>query len=418
MFAAAVLAADLATTLDLSERSEVRLRSTQQAGAANQLGLDVLEQPEARLYAHDRRWDLTLDYSAQLVLPDLELGLAPLLLQTGSVGAAWHSREWRLSINEAATYGLQNSAYLLSTQPVQSAQSTQPVPGQPTPVTPLATAPPATILFGSTRTTGTATYSFDRFTTMTVGGGYFLYGGLDAASQATLPEQTGEQALAVFDRRLTRSDTLETALNAQRIDFTRTPCIPQTGPIDPTVLCTPSDELAQGIERLRHTLSRTETLTVGAGAAIGAVREQPDVPYHVAYFPVAEALYTRQLERVGTQLDREGSSLSVTARLAPYVDPLTGIVLNALLGNVSLVERLSPQLTLTVTVGASQNLPASDPAAASIARGDVSMDYRVNRRVLLTVGERSFWENENGLGSFATAIGYVAVTVREPTLRF
>jgi hypothetical protein len=410
MFAAAVLAADLSTTLDLSARSEVRLRSTQSPGVTTPLGVDLLEQPVARVLASDRRWNLTLGYSAQLLLPDVEMGLAPLVLQTGTVGAAWHDRRLRLSITEDAVYGLQNTAYLLSTQPTQGTQPAQPAPGQPPAVTTLSTAAPATFLFGSTRTYGSASYRFDRSTTLTVGAEYFLSGGLDAASQATLPEQTGERALATFEHVVTRSDTLVTALNAQRADFTLTPCIPPGGQlIDPSILCQPSDQVAQGIERLRHALSRSETVTLGAGAAVSAIREHADVAYHVAYYPVADAVYVRQL-------DSAGSSVSVTARLAPYIDPRTGVVLNALIGDLSLVDRLSGPLTLNASVGGSQNLPAGDPAAASIARGDVSFDYRLNRYLLLTVGERAFWQTTNGLGSFATALGYVAVTVREPTL--
>jgi hypothetical protein len=408
MLAAAVLAADLSTTLDLSERSEARLRSTQVPGTMTPMAVDLLEEPAAKLLAKDRRWELTLGYTADLMLPGVQAGLAPLVLQTGSVGVAWHDRKLRLSLNEDATYGLENSAYLLTSAP---AQGGQPVTGQPPPVTTLAAAPPATILFGSTRTAAMATYRFDPRTTMMLDAELFLYGGLDAASQATLPEQVGERAFGTFDHALTRSDVLETAVNAQHVDFTQTPCVPLTGTINPAILCEPDDAIAQAMERLRHTLSRTETLTVGAGAAVSEVREHSDVPYQTAYYPVGEAIYA-------AQLDRAGSRLTLTARLAPYLDIRTGIVLNAMLGEVALVERLSPPLTFTMTLGGSQNLPTEVPAAASIVRGDVSMEYRFNRQVLLALGERAFWENENGLGSFATAFFYVAVTVREPTLRF
>ena len=412
MLAAAVLAADLATTLDLSERTEARLRSTQQPGVATPMALDLLEEPVAQMHSYDRRWDLTLGYSAQLLLPGVQDGLAPLVLQAGNVGVAWHDRQLRLTLNETASYGLENSSYLLSTQAPLGSQATQPVPGQAPSLVPLAVAPPTTILFGTSSTAGTVTYRFDRRTTASVGAEYFLYGGLDAISQATLPEQIGERAFATFDYALTRSDGLQTVLNAQHVDFTQTPCVPPAGQTsDTSVLCSPDDDLAQAMELLRHALSRSETVTVGAGAAVAAVREQPDTPHSVSYFPVAQVIYARQL-------DREGSRLTATARLAPYVDLRTGTVLNALLGDVTLAERLSPYLTLNVSFGGSQNLPAGEPAAASIARGEVSMEYRLSRQVLLTLGERAFWENENALGEFASAIGFVALTVREPTLRF
>ena len=50
--------------------------------------------------------------------------------------------------------------------------------------------------------------------------------------------------------------------------------------------------------------------------------------------------------------------------------------------------------------GGTQNLPTDDQGAASVVRFEVSMDYRVNRRLILTMGQRAFWENEVGLGNF------------------
>jgi len=427
MIAAVVLAADIAATLDLSDRSEAHVRATQQtpapATSLPAVGFDLSTQPEAHLHVYDRRWDLTVGYSAAVLAPDLELGFAPLVLQTGSVGVAWRARRLRLMLLEEAGYGLQNSAFLSATA-LPTVQPTGPS------VTPLATAAPSTVLYGSTRTAAGVSYDTGGGTLL-VGAEFFVTGGLDAASQATLPEQVGERATVVFQRKVSRWDTLVTDGFVQHVDFSQTQCVAPPGvAIDPTLICQPSDELAQVVERVRHTLSRTETVTLGVGSAVSAIKEQVGASYHYAYYPVADASYVLllRLERegkgvgqldgkVGQQLTREGK-LALSARLAPYIDPRTGVVLNALQGDVTYAEQLTLPLTLTVLAGASQNLPAGDPAAASIVRGEVSLEYRLGPQLAVSAGERAFWESENGLGNFVTALGYVAVTVREPTLHF
>lgn len=406
--AAALLAADLAATLDLSDRSEARLRSTQTTAAGSPpptIGFDFFTEPNARLHANDRRWDLTLVYDLSFLAPDLEQGFSPLALQTGSAGVAWHDQRLRLTLTEDATYGLQNSAYLSTTAPIST-------PATGVPPTILATVPPTTLLYGSTRTAIAASDRVDRYTTLTLGAEYFIVGGLDTASQAVLPQQFGERALVTVDTRLSRSDLLTTAATAQHVDFSKTAaCVGAPGEVvNTSILCQPSDELAQVVERLQHTLSRTETFTVGIGSAVSAIREQSNTSYHYAYYPVAEATYTDQPDRQGR--------LVLSARLAPYIDPRTGVVLNALIGDATFSDRLTHPVTLTVAAGASQNLPTGDPAAASILRAEVGVEYRFTPELAVAVGERAFWENENGLGNFVTTLGYVAVTVREPTLRF
>src|SRR5580693_2507574 len=91
-----VVLADYAATLDVSDRSEARLRSTQQLSAAPGatvaqsvvLGLDLMTTPRVVLHLSDRVWDWTLSYTPSVLAPDLELGLqptaAPVTLNYGS----------------------------------------------------------------------------------------------------------------------------------------------------------------------------------------------------------------------------------------------------------------------------------------------------------------------------------------------
>jgi hypothetical protein len=409
MLAIAVLAADIAGTLDLDDVSEVRVRATPPVGqvgptppgTAPPRGIDVLTRPEARIAMTDRRWDYGLSYAASFILPDLEQGPQPQLLQLGGVRVSWHDRFLRVTVSQDATYGIENSAYLLPT--------VQPVPGQPTPLT---TAAPATaVTFGYSRSAAIATLRFDRLTQGSLGVEYLLSGGLDAISQQSLPEQKGPRATAELAHTLTRSDTLITAAFAQRAEFSAGPCATTTLPAGST--CQLSDQLAQLTEAIRHKMSRSDTVTLAGGAAVAAVSYQPGTPYTTGYYPVVEGSWASLLG------DRGASTLTVYARYAPYMDVRTGIVLSTLSGEVRAADQISPDLVLHLTTVVGQSLPASDPSASTFVRGELGLDYHVSKRVDFTIGERWLWQQgQNAVGSLLSAYGLLAVTVRERTLHF
>src|SRR5579863_1441809 len=120
MIATAVLAADYAATMDLSGRSEIRARTTQQISVPTDqpiptqttpFGLDVYTLLQVRLHVDDRVWEWLVVYSPWLMLPDLELGVTPQVFQVGGGSVAWHDRLVRLTIGEDGSYGQINSAY-------------------------------------------------------------------------------------------------------------------------------------------------------------------------------------------------------------------------------------------------------------------------------------------------------------------
>ncbi len=427
MIATAVLVADVASTLDLSDRSEVRARSTLQTSAngapatsapgAPQLGVDVVTTPEARLHTSDRRWDLNVGYSAGLIAPDVEQGFTPQVLQTGSVAVSWHDRTIRWMVGQDGTYGVENSAYLLPTTPAAPT-----APGQP-PAT-VSTAPrPGTITFGYSRSYVSVAVHLDRRTNVSAGVEYLVSGGLDATSQQQLPEQTGPRATAELDYALSRTDSLATLASGQQADFSAAPCA--AGATSGT--CELSDRIAQATERLRHALSRSMTASLSAGVALTSVRFHSSDAYGDTFFPVVEAGLT---DSFGT---RGRSSIDLFVRLAPFMDVHTGIVLQSLQGTATLREWLTRHVTLHAATGATQELPTSDPAATFIVYGDVGFDYHVDPShegpagaagagapgpIDLSMGERWFLQSENGLGAFVSSFGYIAVTVRERTLHF
>ncbi len=411
MIATAVLAADYAATLDLSDRTEVRARSTQQISApadqpippqASVLGIDLYTQPQARLLVSDRIWEWVVVYTPWLMLPDVELGVTPQLFQVGGASVAWHDRLVRLIIGEDASYGLINSAYLTPQQAV---------PGQPPTIQPAAE--PATLLLGSSRSYGTASVRTSRRATFALDVEYLLSGGADAASRAVTPDLHGPRAWASFGYDATRADHLTTFASVQRADFATAPCAAAPGQVvAPGTMCAPQDVLALAEETLTHNLSRTVGLVLGAGAAVTSDRLTGDVPYGTTFFPVADA-------SLQVHFGHEGKSLfAIYGRLAPYVNMLYGIVSNYLIGEASLRDELTTRIAVRVAVGAAETLPTDTPAATNLVRGEVELDYRASRWVELAVGERGYWQEELGFGAFVSTFGFVGITVREPTLHF
>ena len=409
MIATAVLAADYAATLDLSDRSEVRVRSTQELTApAGQpltpplapLSIDLYTQPQARLHVGDRVWEWVVLYTPWLMLPDIELGVTPQFYQVGGTSVALHDRLVRVMVGEDASYGLVNSAYL---SPAQA------VAGQPPTIQPAA--PPATLLLDSSRTYATASVRASRLALFTAGVEYLLSGGADAASRAVVPDQSGPHAWASLDYDVTRRDRLTTFASVQRSDFGTSPCATVAGEAS-GALCAPQDDLALAEETLTHKVSQAVALSLGAGGAVASDRLSGDVPYNTVFFPVADAA-------LRVRFGHEGRSLfQVYARLAPYVNLLDGIVANNLISEASIRDELTERIAVRVALGAAQTLPTDTPAATSLVRGEVELDYRASRWVELALGERGFWQEELGLGTFVSAFGFVGITVREPTLHF
>jgi hypothetical protein len=413
MIATAVLAADIAGTFDLSDTSEVRVRSTPQMGLAGsqvpagtlpEHGIDLFTRPEAHLLASDRRWDYSLSYAASFIAPDLEAGFTPQLLQLASVRAGWHDRRVGIAAQQDVTYGIENSAYLIPT--------VQPTPGQPTP--PQAAAPASTISFLYSRSALSSTLKIDRRTLAAATFEYFVSGGLDAPSQLVLPQQHGPRVTASVDLALSHTDHLITGASFQEADFSPSPCVDSGDP--PGTTCEMTDQIAQLTEQLRHRLSAAEIVTGSAGLAATAVRFHPDQPYQASYFPVLEASYTLTFARGGT--------LAAFGRWAPYMDLLTGQVLSTLQAEARLLYPVATHLTLRLGASGSQSFPTDDPAAVRAVRGELSIGYAASKHVDVSFGERLLWQQGQGqvtpgsAPSLQTAYGFLAVTVRERTLHF
>src|SRR5580692_3692540 len=185
MIIVAVLFAQYAGTLDVSDVTRVDARTTQVCQPAEVvlpqgyprctgtivatkipeqvlIAGDVSTTVSAKLALGDRSWDFGLAYIPTVTAPDFELGIYPQVFQSGSASVGWHDRFTSVFVSETASYGILNSGLLYQfpqapTPTTTGSQTTTPTqtttPAQSTPVqttTPLQTEPTATNLrFGA-----------------------------------------------------------------------------------------------------------------------------------------------------------------------------------------------------------------------------------------------------------------------------
>ncbi len=435
MLAPVVLAADFADTIELTDRQDVRLRSTRQTAAPQegnvqappasnfQSGMDLANQASGILRTHSRSWELSLTYSPLVTLADAELGInAQNEIQvfqnlTGLVG--WHRRSTTLSLSEAVSYGQFNSAYLF--QP--GAGSATSSPGQVPALTGTATAPttqlapvPTVITFGSTTTSLTASEGIGRRTTVSAGASYTATGGLNETSRAVNPVASGPRADASVTYAISRSLRTATIAHGELTQLTASQCYTTDGQtVAGDVNCRPSNELVRVTQGLIDAVTRRTTLTLDAGVAGTRFRTDANLPFQSNIFPTGEASVAHLF---GTHESQQTLVASVLA--SPLVDLRTGQILYGLQGLVTLIKALSPRVTVSVDAVGGQTFPTSNGLAASIVRSDVDVRYKVDRygHVTLLAGESELWQNQPALGGFFSIYGYFAVTVATSALRF
>jgi hypothetical protein len=469
-----LLLADYAGYVDVSDRSELRLRVTQQltnpavaavmaqgnggptqapvvqpaAGPTPpQVGVDFYTQPQVRLRLTNRSFEYIFAYTPALTVTDLQLGsgAATQFLHIGEVGVAWRaSRQVTITVLEDATYGTFNSANILpvggatflgaapttgGTQPPAPAAGGATPP--PAPVTgmnvaPLQAAPaPVTITLVSTRTGANVAVQADQRTRFTVGGGYISGGEIGATPQTVLPLQYGPTANAGLYYALSRRDFSITTAGATSTQFSSLPCISITGAGSPTALCRPLDQVVQLSEGYQHGFERRTALTAQAGIALVRSRNDDSLPYRSVPFPTA------LLSVVHSEGEQGRFITQAVLQLVPVINPFTGLLTNFIQGEGRLSEPIARTVLFRAVAGGSQAVPTDGPAAATIVEGGFDIDFLVGKQLDLAVGERSFWQRQAvvpvgadanapaaAFADFFSSVAYFAVTVRAPELRF
>jgi hypothetical protein len=481
MMVTAVLAAQYAGTLDLLDSTRIDGRASDPAVAVTVgdrpekviVAADFTNTASARLRLRDRRWDYSLSYSPSLTAPDLELALdppptngtnpaAPAVLQTFGASIAWHDRFVAVIVSESGSMGALSTAlpYQLpataqaadtpgqTTTPNQGTTPNQPTnPSQPTtpaqPTNPGAMNPgqtlnpgqsagstgnggqanlllrQGTILYGASNTNVAIAARLGRRTTAYVGGGYAFGGGLDANARLALPEQFGPSATASVGHTISPTDTLSVAASGQ-YTITSGLCAPgqapqtNAGPFTTTsAFCRTIVPAAQALGGFHRQLSTTSTLSLNAGASVDVI-DNPNGSSEVAILPSGGVIYSNHFAGRGL------TNLLVSGQIIPVVDILTGLP-NARFENATALSGpVYRNVLVTLSAGFTRSLPIPSnrfPITALSGGADV----RVRMSVLfdLVFGEQTFWQYQAGFPPpLVTAIGYVGVTARAPTLHF
>lgn len=412
--AALVLAAPdfqgFAGTLDVSNKTEIRARATQGAPPPNP-SLDVADGPVARLRLTDRRWDFTLGYSALALLPDLEIGVSPQLLQSGDARVAWHDRHVSIRLSELATYGDLNSSYLLGGGPAP------PVPPTITTVTPAgngvqALPAPTTIQYGSSRTALASDLVMSRRWGASLTVDYVVQGGVDQASRAVLPLLREPRGQASIDYSLTRTDRLGTRAAVLRADSLAAPCSPSIVGAPADGVCEPTVEEAQLEEAWKHGFTRTLDGSLAAGAGLLQMRLQPQQPFVRSILPVARATLTHS-EGVAEDARR----VAFEALLAPVLDLTTGMLDERVQGTASATIPIR-RVKLEGSLALARSVESRFIQPGTYFRVSVDVEYRVSRTFGVGVGAYYAWQAQEGIGTFSGEIVSAHATARIPTLRF
>jgi hypothetical protein len=463
MIVIAVLAAQYAGTLDLSDMTRADVRVTQDCqastavlppgtprctGPSPPVATKVPEQVlvagdlstilTARLRVNDRRWDYALTSSTTATAPDFEIGFYPEFFESVSASVGWHNRFTNVFVSEVGSYGQLNSAFLfaLPATPTSAASSTSPgtPPQQATTGQATATAQPGTLQavpaagsidFGSSSTNANISTSVSRRVTLGLSGGYTTGGGLTAYARSVLPLQYGPVAAATMSYAFWPNDSLSTLARAQD-SFTSGPCsivAPATGmgvmglvTEEPSGQCEVEAPIAQLEERLRHQLSPTATLTLGAGAAAYETPEYFATVMRkvVAIVPVASAGLSEILDVEGT------SALALYAQLAPFADVRTGLPSDRVQIDASLIDQFTPTAIATLKASLLQSVPfVADPYPLTAVSGAAEVKFHVVRQWLdVAIGQQELWQSQTGYGTLFSFIGYVNATVRAPTFQF
>ncbi len=424
MIPAVLVAADMAGTLLLTDRTDARVRATQQSGAVGvgtqqiapsseglEWGFDLANRATADLDAKNRYWDLKLTYSPDFTLTDLEEGFDLQVLQMGSASAAWHDRRVRLTLSETGSYGQINSAYAFIPG-VGSVAGTMGTAGQTTtvnpPVSPQAAPAPQTLTFVSTSTTLRSDIQADRKVSFYLSANYTVSGGINSI---LLPETYGPRFDAGLTYAFARRDQLVTNAYAQAAIISTEQCIAPDG-VAIDEFCHPEAQVAQLTEGLRHAFDPLTSLTLDAGAAVSRTRQKDAQPFGFAVYPVGVATFQHAYR------GRDNLTLRADAEYQPVIDARSGYTASRIQGDLSFSDTIARHMRLTVTASASQTIPPSAPLSLSLVRGEVDLDYQVSRLVDLTIGDSTGWQNQAPLGEFFSSYLFLAVTVAAPALRF
>ncbi len=390
-----------------------------------------------------------MTYSPTFTVTDIELtSLAqPVVLNSGTASIGWHNRSVRVVVSESASYGWENLAYFVTATPVagqtiaagqsqssgQMGQATAQGPGQTSAqsVGQTGTAPTVPVQlfpFGSSSSRASVQLAATRSLTVSMSGGYSVSGNLAGTSQAAAvyPEQFGPSANASVGYAASPADSLITTATAQE---TTTPAgVCASGA--PGQFCREVTPVISVGEALRHGLSGSSSIYASLG--VSATVYQLSTGRAWGILPVGGVTYSKLFGAPpkDAYAQIEGSGLRISAELAPTVNVFTGSPSTRIQMTATVTEHVAPDITLRFLAGALETvpLPRADPSPLTVLNGGVDLRMRITRFISASVGLQAFWQTQKNVGvlpteatvgpsTSASEVGYVALTMRLPTLR-
>ncbi|MFO0756283.1 MAG: hypothetical protein U0359_07310 [Byssovorax sp.] len=378
---ALIAAAAVAVNLELSDRSELRIRDM---GDAVGTTIDVETAPAGTLTIRARGFEIALDASPRLTLRELDLTPRPSAFLRGGLRVVRRTPRATIEVLGDASYGTE----IYGAQSYGALADARSATIQRIPAT-------SAINYLGGRGVLGLRYSMTRRLALGARFSYLWSGGADDASRASVPFQWGPDLTLDAGLALTRTDRLETTLDLSRARF-------YSGP--------QSNQLSLG-ERLRHALSRTTDLTIGGGAAASLSRIGVDEPLKFRVFPLAEAAIAHR-----DPSDR--LTVRIEIGLLPVTDRLSGKVDERVQAAGSLGLRLHPRAEILAGIGTSRSL-AYDDGGVALLSGQVALAIRATSRIRVELGTRSAWQWQQGTtGPLPMWAAYTSATCALPSIRF
>jgi hypothetical protein len=407
MIPALVLAA-YAGVASVSDRSGVSVRGL----SGQSLGIDLATAPAASAEAKSRRWAFAASYSPMVVLSDVQRvpsAPAPLLFQSGSLLAAWHDRQVRLSLGESGSYGEENTTYL--GVPVAAAPTAPDKPPPPPPALQILPQQSVTARIVSSQTTLAADLRASRRLSLSLRTGYGVFGGMDTASMQVVPQQHGPTADASATYVLTLSDAMVGDVAGSSSEALRTRCQAFVTAKAGTT-CAPDDVIASATIGLRHAFARGQSGTLEVGGSYARARWNPTNRYDDWWYPIAVAAYH---SRFG--LENRHMTLNIDVQARPAVDTRTGIANYRVQTNATLA-RQEGSVTISELVGAARSLGNELQQADMFVVSTTTAEYRSTRNVLFTAALNYFLDSQQSAGTFSSVVASLSVTVSSSPTRF
>ena len=388
MLPALLLAADLAGTFAVSDRTELRMRAP--GTPPETASVDAETALDAEVTLASKRWAASRAYTPRFTLWDLgDPAFSPTELQAGRAHLEWKAKHARLWVDETASYG---SAGFASSSLAPGMSLTPPMEGKLPQVEGIPTAP--YIDYMSSNTTLASHVDLRRWT-LDMSVGYQLAGGASAAARALLPLQSGPFAEVTADYAAGRREHVVTKLTGSELTFS-------SGPESILV------ELDEG---WRHLWTRLVETRLSVGVAEARQSASPGAAAGFATYPVVEATFARH--GVADSLD-----VAAEGRLGPVVNRLDGLVEQRVQGTLTATHR-HRRLTTRLFASAAQTVPGDEQNATSLFASELDVAYDANQFVSFDTGGRLIWQRIVGTGvPFLQGTLFAGVTLRAPRVRW